>query len=99
LHPGSQFFHILLGLFCCCSCFQQFALVAAALGRVEDGEAGKDKPAFDVALLCGVDEHRQALVIPGYQVEGDFIEEALQAQQWREVSFVKYAPGDVQQIG
>ena len=77
---------------------QELALVAPAVRGVEDGDADEARLAAGVSPLDGVDEDGQRRAVRPDEVERHLVEEALHAQQRREVGLVVDLARDVQQV-
>ena len=77
---------------------QQLAFVTASIGRVEDRDAREQMPRFAIASLDRIHEHRKTpSILPG-ELQRDFVEETLHAQQRGEMRFEVDAAGDIQQV-
>ena len=67
----------------------------ATLWRPEHRDASEHDLVRDT-VLGGIGQHRHGLAVLRHQVEGDFLEESLHAEQGGEVGFVEDAAGHVE---
>ncbi len=77
---------------------QQFLLVGAAVGGVEDGGTDQQRLAAGAVLDHGRDQHGQPAAALPPHLQGDTAQLALHAQQRREVRLVVQPPADGEQV-
>ena len=75
-----QLLKVLRGLLSLTARCKQFALVATAIGRIENGDTNEEELATLTLSLDSVDQHGQSLAVAPDEFERDLIEKPLHTQ-------------------
>ena len=86
------------GLFRRATRFHQLALIAPAIRGVEDGDADEEQLSAGTSALNGIDQNRERRAVLTDDFERHLVEEALHAQQRREMGLVVDLACDVEQV-